>query len=648
MSLRGFKAEELEKEEILKLKDLGRLARGDILKMTTLAESGHPGGSMSSIDIYLVLYSYANVNPRDSLYADRDRIVISHGHTSPGVYAALARTGFFDIDRVIATFRKAKSIFEGHVERCVPGVEWSTGNLGQGLSAGCGFSLGGRIHHRNYHTFVVMGDGEQTKGQVSEARRFAKKYKLNNLTVIVDYNRFQLSGPLKEIMPQNIKENYISDGWKVLEIDGHNYQAIYQAIRSSIKDETTPVAIIARTTMGKGVSFMEDEFEFHGKPLSREQCHKALKELGLNDDLDKYEDLREKISLIQPQKDYLPEEKIDIDTGTPFTYKEERMDNRTAFGKTLENLAKINVGKQGKTPIVAFDCDLAGSVRTNRFANICPDYFFQGGIQEHNTATIAGVLSIQGILTFFADFGVFGVDETFNQQRLNDINQTNLKLVCTHNGLDIGQDGKTHQCIDYVGVIRNLYSYKIIIPADPNQTDRIIRYIATQRGNFFVVMGRAKNPVILTEDGRPFFGEDYRFSYGKADLLREGEEATIISMGSMVYKAVQAWQVLKEKGFSVRILNFSCLSDLDIQAVREASQTGVIITYEDHNLNTGLGSIIANVIAENRFNPRFHKMGVTEYGASGKSEELYKMQGLDVDTLVKVVIEEINLKRRID
>lgn len=249
-----FTAEQIDEKDMEYLKSLAHKCRGDILKMTTLAGSGHPGGSMSSIEMYLTLYYFANVDPKDPKNPDRDRIIISHGHTSPGVYSALGNLGFFNIDEAIAYFRLAGSIFEGHVERYVPGVEWSTGNLGQGLSAGCGMALSARLLKKDFHVFVVMGDGEQQKGQISEARRFAKKYNLSNLTVLIDYNKLQLSGPLSEIMPQNIKENYLSDGWEVIEVDGHDFEALYKAIREAIYDNK-PTAILAHTIMGKGVSF---------------------------------------------------------------------------------------------------------------------------------------------------------------------------------------------------------------------------------------------------------------------------------------------------------------------------------------------------------------------------------------------------------
>jgi transketolase len=320
------------------------------------------------------------------------------------------------------------------------------------------------------------------------------------------------------------------------------------------------------------------------------------------------------------------------------------LDNRSAFGNALVDLAKANLQKDDLLSMAVFDCDLSPSTKTTAFAKQFPLHFFQGGIQEHNTATIAGAISTVGLLSFFADFGVFGVDETYNQHRLNDINGTNLKLICTHNGLDVGEDGNTHQCIDYVGVMRNLFGYKIIAPADPNQTDRVIRYVAKTSGNFLVAMGRSTIPIILTEKGDPFFGGGYEFRYGQADLIRGGEDGAVLTTGNVTYRAVQAWEKLKGEGLDVQVLSFPCLSDLDIESILRAARTGMITTYEDHHVHTGLGSIIASVLADHRVSVRFRRMGITRYGSSGKPDDLYKMQGLDVDSLVKTVMEEIKRK----
>ena len=643
MGGRRFDAEKLDKESLERLSKLARLARGDILKMTTLAASGHPGGSMSSVDFYLVLYSCANVYPQSPADPNRDRIVISHGHTSPGVYAALGRLGFFPIEEAIATFRKAGSPFEGHVEKGIPGVEWNTGNLGQGLSAGCGLALGSRILKKGFHVFVAMGCGEQQKGQISEARRFAIKYGLDNLTAIIDFNCRQISGVTQEIMPQDIVRNFESDGWRVKEVNGHQFQEIYTAFREATFSKH-PTLILAHTTMGKGVSFMEGKEEFHGRALTLEEYKKAIQELGVEDDLDRYRRIREKENLPFYGTKY-PIEAFLAQTGNPRSYeKDQKLDNRSAFGNALVDIAKANCREGSSLPMAVFDCDLASSVKTAAFAKQFPDHFFQGGIQEHNTATIAGAISSLGLLSFFADFGVFGVDETYNQHRLNDINETNLKLICTHNGLDVGEDGKTHQCIDYIGVMQNLFGYKTIVPADPNQTDRVTRYVAKTRGNFIIVMGRSSIPILLTEEGAPLFDTSYEFRYGHADLVRNGKDAAILTTGGMVYKAIQAWQKLKEKGIAVQVMNISCLSDLDNEAILRAAETGTVITYEDHHIQTGLGSLIANFIAEHGLGIRFRKLGIKQYGGSGKPDELYRIQGLDVESLIRTVVDEIEKK----
>jgi transketolase len=640
MKGKRFDAEKLDEGSLKRLSDLARLARGDILKMTTLAGSGHPGGSMSSIDFYLVLYSYANVHPQSPSDPNRDRVVISHGHTSPGVYAALGRIGFFPIEAAIATFRKAGSPFEGHVEKGVPGVEWNTGNLGQGLSAGCGFALGSKVLEKGFHVFVTMGCGEQQKGQISEARRFAIKYDLHNLTVIIDYNCRQISGVTPEIMPQNISKNFESDGWRVLEINGHQFQEIYSAFREATF-ANHPTVIIAHTTMGKGVSFMEGKEEFHGRALTLEEYKKAIRELGVEDDLDRHRQIREKETLPFAGRKY-PIELPSIQTGNPRNYeKDQKLDNRSAFGNALVDIAKATTQENSPLPMAVFDCDLASSVKTAGFAKQFPNHFFQGGIQEHNTATIAGAISTLGLLSFFADFGVFGVDETYNQHRLNDINETNLKLICTHNGLDVGEDGKTHQCIDYAGVMQNLFGYKVILPADPNQTDRVIRYISKSHGNFLVAMGRSTNPILLDDKGTPLFGASYEFRYGHADLVRDGKDAAILTTGGMVYRALQACEKLRENGVEVQVFNISCLSDLDGEAILKAAETGVIITYEDHHIQTGLGSLVANFLAGQSTRIRFRKLGVTQYGSSGKPDDLYRMQGLDVEGLIQAVMDEI-------
>ncbi|MGA1862445.1 transketolase [Deferribacter thermophilus] len=615
----------LSEAEIKELEKLAVLCRGDILKMTTLAGSGHPGGSMSSIDMYLTVYKIANISPENYRSLDRDRVIVSHGHTSPGVYSALGRNGFFDIDEAIAYFRLAGSIFEGHIERMVPGVEWTTGNLGQGLSAACGMALAAKHLGVQYDVYCFMGDGEQQKGQISEARRFAVKYNLDNLIAFVDYNKLQISGDINEVMPQNIKDEYIASGWAVLEIDGHNIKEIADAIYQA-KKIARPVLILAKTVMGKGVSFMENKEVYHGKPLSEEQLDAALKELGLENDLEKYKEMRKQFVFDESAHEIFRYD-VSVDTGFSKTYGIDiSMDNRSAFGNAITELVQINMANN-KTQVIVFDCDLAGSVKTDKVAKEFAENFYEAGIQEHHTAVCAGAASVNGVVPFFADFGVFGIDETFNQQRLNDINDTNLKVVTTHVGIDVGEDGKTHQCIDYIGAMRNLYGFKVIVPADPNQTDRTVRYAAKEYGNFLIAMGRSKTPIISDENGNPFFGEDYEFKYGKIDIVRDGE-IPLFSYGSMLSRAIKVHEIVKSANKNLAVLNVSTPFKLDEEVLEKFKDSKIWITYEDHNINTGLGSILADYIAERGYGIKLIKFGVKNYSYSGKPDQIFELIGL--------------------
>ena len=622
-----FEAEKLTAEGFQELSELSRKAKGDILTMTTLAGTGHPGGSMSSLDLYLTLFRYGRF---DEVLPDR--VVVSHGHTSPGVYAALARLGHLPVDEVVAFFRKGGSPFEGHVVKGIPFIDWSTGNLGQGLSAGCGFALSARILKEDRHIYVCMGDGEQQKGQIGEARRFAVKYGLSNITVIVDYNGLQISGRIGDVMPQNVADNYRSDGWEVIETDGHDYSQIFSALKKA-RELTGPVCVLAHTVMGKGVPFMEHKEKYHGSPLTEKEYGEAMAILGLENGLPFYRGLRPGRCQWQPKEAPVP---MAIRTGKAFHYSDDdKVDNRTAFGKALKDLGELNIPEG--TPICALDCDLASSVKTGDFAKTFPDHFFQGGIQEHNTATVAGALSATGIPTFFADFGVFGIDETYNQQRLNDINRTNLKVILTHVGLDVGPDGKTHQCIDYIGLVNNLFNFRAIVPCDPNQTDRVVRYAAVHEGNVLLGMGRNRWPVICDEKGKPCFGEGYQFEYGKMDLVREGTDGAILTYGAMVSRAVRIRDTLAREGCSLAVVNVPCVQEIDGTVMKTMAGLPYLFTYEDHNVRSGIGSLIARHLLTLRYNGHFQSFGITGYGKSGETDDVMALAGLDVDTMTMVL-----------
>lgn len=623
------------KEIIENLQKSTNEARASILKMTTLAKSGHPGGSMSTIDLLMSVYQIANITPDNFKDDDRDFVVVSNGHISPAVYSALAHKNFFNIDQAISQFRLAGSIFEGHIERTVPGVEWGTGNLGQGLSAACGFALASKLKGIENHTYVFMGDGEQQKGQISEARRFAVKFGLNNITVIVDYNQLQISGDISEVMPQDIRDNFLSDGWEVIEIDGHDFTEISNALYDS-RDNEAPVMILANTIMGKGVSFMENKAGFHGAPLNDEQLVDALVELNLNNDMDKLAKLRQEFKAeTHPQVNNF---KADIRASENRVYSK-KTDNRSAWGNALVDLENAN--KNSKTPLVVFDCDLAGSVKTAEFAKTTPERFIQSGIMEHNTCVVSGVLSTCNFQTFWADFGVFGIDEVYNMLRLTDINHGNLNVVVTHVGLDVGEDGKTHQCIDYIGAMRNIFGFQVIVPADPNQTDRAVRYMATNPGNKVIAMGRSKLDPITDEEGDVFFKEDYVFQYGRADKFRSGDKAAIIVTGTLANTAVKVADSLKAKGINLQVWNISSPLKIDVEALKDAAKTGIIFTVEDHNANSGLGLSIAEALVENQIQAKLVKLGVYNYAFSGNSGQVFQLCGLDEASIESKILDEI-------
>ncbi len=641
---RGFVADKLSEDVKEKLTMLGAYARGSIIKMTTNAGSGHPGGSMSSLEMYLLLYSLAKLRPDEPRWEDRDRIIISHGHTSPGAYSALGYNGFFNVKDAEREFRLAGSPFEGHVERSVPGIEWDSGNLGQGLSAACGKAVAAKALGKSFHTFVIMGDGEQQKGQIAEARRFAAKTKLNSVTALIDYNKLQISGDISDVMPQQIAAGWRSDGWNVVEVDGHDLDALYAALKTSYAAQGTdaaPTVIIATTIMGKGYPAIENDHNYHGAALKPEQAREAFVALGLTadgyDDLDKLAETRKAgTSVTLPA---FPTVEPKVKQGEPRTYPvDEKVDNRSAWGNALVDIGKVNnIDKADGLACVVYDCDLAVSVKTGGFAKEFPDNFIQYGIAEHSTCTSAGATSSEGVLTFWSDFGVFGVSETYNQSRLNDINHANLKIACTHCGLDVGEDGKTHQCIDYFALSRSVFGWRLFTPADPNQTDRIVRHISSTYGNALIVMGRSKMNPISAPDGSALFGTDYKFQAGRTDLIRDGRGVTVFCAGNVAAEGVAAYEALHAEGIDVRLISSAHWADFHEADLERIAEFGKIVTVEDHNVNTGIGVSLSSELFAMGLSAEIIKLGVREYGPSGKATDVYKLMGIDSGAIVSAV-----------
>ena len=274
--------------KITETKELEKVAneiRRGIIKQVYTAQSGHPGGSLSIADMIAVLYfNELNIDEKNPKWEYRDRLVLSKGHCVAALYSALALRGFFDLEE-LDNFRKINGILQGHPDmKKVPGIDMSTGSLGQGVSVAVGMAMAGKMDNKGYRVYTILGDGEIEEGQVWEAAMSATQYKLDNLCIIVDNNNLQIDGTIEEVMNSNpIDEKFRSFGFEVFTIDGNNIEEILNAFKQIKRIKNKPVCIVAKTIKGKGVSFMENKVEWHGKAPNEEQYNEAMKELDLND-----------------------------------------------------------------------------------------------------------------------------------------------------------------------------------------------------------------------------------------------------------------------------------------------------------------------------------------------------------------------------
>ncbi len=604
--------------------------RRTMLEMLRTSQSGHPGGSLSSLDILAVLYAFR-------ITQTNEKIVVSHGHISPAVYSVLAECGAVDADTVMAEFRQLGSNFEGHVTRHVPGIHFGTGPLGVGVSAAAGFAVAQKRQGKSEKVFCMMGDGEAQEGQVHEMALFAAQEKLDNLVLFVDFNRVQLTASLEETMNIDVAAFFGSAGWNVLEIDGHDAEAIWAAVGEAEKSDM-PTVVVATTVMGKGMAIMEGDGEklvptWHGKAPSPDMIDEELERQALSDDdLQALADFRSDRRFAPQKNDFIPSgaPMKEVDAGEPIVYGvDELTDCRGAYGKALLSLAKANKN------IWASTADLGGSVMTKFVAAELPDQFVEFGIAEQNMVSVAGGASFEGVIPFTSTFGAFLSSRAKDQARVNDINQANVKLVATHCGLSVGEDGPTHQAIDDMGSFLGFFNTGVLEPADPNHCDRMIRYVASHYGNYYVRMGRHKLPVLTKEDGSVFFDADYQYEYGKTDVLRNGEDVTIVASGAVVIEALKARE---ETGINAEIVMVSSPKQFDSVLAESVRKTGKVLTVEDHNVKSGIGSGVALFLAQEGIAiQKFQTLGVEKYALSGKPLELYGEAGIDAAGIGKLL-----------
>ncbi len=627
--------EDLSQEHLDFLTTFTKSCRKSILQMVTNAQSGHPGGALSSIDYLATLYAFI-------IGQTGEKVVVSHGHISPAVYSVLAAMGYIDREEVVENFRKIGSKFEGHVTRHVPGIEYGTGPLGIGVSVASAFALGEKLKNSGRRAYALMGDGEVQEGQVHEMIHFAKHHKLNNLILFVDYNKVQLTASLKETINIDIEKTFEAGHWHIIKINGHDFNEIWKALSEAQAVTDKPVVIIGDTVMGQGSAFMQPDGEshvptWHGKAPSQEEIAADLESLTLtSEEESELKAFQSKVTF-KPQEPHFPaplSKVAGVSEGTPITYgPDETTDCRTAYGKALLDLAKAN------SNVVALTADLKGSVMTKFVSEELPAQYIECGIAEQHMVSATGGLSLDGFIPFCSTFGAFISSRAKDQARVNDINQCNAKMVATHCGLSVGEDGPTHQAIDDSGSFLGMFNTMVIEPADPNQTDRIIRYITSHFGNFYVRMGRHKFPNILKEDGSVFYDENYAYEYGKCDLLREGSDLTILATGAMVTEALKARDELAGE-MSVEVVAVSSIKKFDETLKSSILKTKKVMTVEDHNTLSGLGGQVARLIEKEGLEvEKFKMVGVEEYQLSGKSPKLYAAAGIDAEGIKKACLE---------
>lgn len=622
----------LTAEQLQLLHTFAQSCRYSIIAMLKNSQSGHPGGSLSCIDYLTLLYTGV-------IGKTGEPVIVSNGHISPGVYSTLAEMGWINKEEVIRDFRTIGSIFEGHVTRHVPGVWYGTGPLGIGLAAATGFAMAGKYQQSNRKVYCLVGDGECQEGIVHEAIHFANKYKLNNLITFVDSNKVQLTDSIEEILPIDIPAVFAAAGWRVIEVDGHDYADMWNALAEAQQETERPVVIVGNTIMGKGVEFMEPagqahEATWHGKAPKPEQCDEILQTLELSTEQKEELEVFRKTVEWTPEQHHFPKDHAlmkEVQTGTPHLYTADMLtDCRSAYGKALLDLAKQNQN------IIAMTADLGGSVMTKFVKQELPEQHIEAGICEQQMVSCAGGLSLSGYIPFSSTFGAFASSRAKDQARVNDINHSNVKMVSTHCGLSVGEDGPTHQAIDDMGSFLGMFHTSILEPADPNHCDRMIRYITSHYGNFYVRMGRHKLPVLTREDGSVLFDENYVYEYGKCEILRTGTDITIAASGPMVQEALKAREELEQNGISVEIVIVSAPKKFDDTLVNSMKKTKNLIVVEDHNSLSGFGSQIAilamekNIALEN-----FKMMGSQEYQLSGKPQELYESAGISASYICK-------------
>ncbi|MGN8842509.1 transketolase [Niallia sp. HCP3S3_B10] len=621
-----------------KINELQTKIKTEIITMTTIAKSGHPGSSISSMNIFLAAFLVSMkeqniITPEDALLIKNnpftDRFIISHGHTSPAWYSMLGNLGLLQDYDYLTTLRVIGSKYTGHLEQNTPFVDWSTGSLGQGLSAATAKAFYLKNNDSNRKVFAFMGDGEQAKGQIGEARRFINKFNLTNLISIIDYNGIQINGEIEDIMPSNIADDWKSAGFKVLDVNATDWLDLVKAITYAYHDNNSNYLLLVKTVSGEGVSFMENNNKYVSGVLSNIESQKAFSEIGATMELSDLDKQRIEKKQIATARSHWPTwrefyHKQEWEKETEFYNVNDIVPRRQGYGDSIKSMLKENDAK-----LFIVDCDLAPAFTISDLSS--SNNFIQSGIQEHHAVTFSGSLSREDLTVFISSFGRFILAEPYNQHLLNALNKTNLKTFFSHVGF-AGEDGPTHHFTSFISLIRSIPDSHLLIPADANQVKHIVRYVANNKGNYFISLGRVPTKILSDTQGNPLFGEKYIFQEGTTDVLKEGKDGTIVTYGSLTNRAIEAADKMKDLNFDIGVVSVSSPYKINDDFWEKTSSKKVVI-YEEHDVETGLGNILSLELQKRGYT--YSLMGVKGIYPSGFYDDILDMSGLSVNNLVE-------------
>jgi transketolase len=622
-------SQEIEEEEMVnekmveKLKKLTTLIRYYILIMTTEAGSGHPTSSLSATELMACLFFGGNFrfdvdHPK---YPNNDRLIFSKGHASPLFYALWAAAGKLT-EKDLMTYRKFGSPLEGHPTVVFPYVEAATGSLGQGLSIGVGMALNAKyIDKLPYRTYVLLGDSEMAEGSQWESLQIASHYKLNNLIGILDVNRLGQRGETMYGWDLQAYEKRISSfGWKTTVFDGHSISETLGAYEEALRATDQPVMLIGKTVKGKGVSFIENKDGWHGKTLNKEERDRALKELG---EIDK--SVRGEIPLPQ---DLRPKEQISPKPLKKIDYPADKpVPTRKAYGNAL-----VRIFPQFPN-MISLDGEVSNSTYAEIFKDAYPERFFEMYIAEQNMVGTALGLSARGKIPFVSTFAAF-FTRAFDQIRMSQYSDPNIKFVGSHAGVSIGEDGPSQMGLEDIAMFRAIFNSVVLYPSDAVSTERLVEEAAKHYGIVFIRTTRKEAPIIY----RP----EEKFTIGGSKVLRRSEKdiATVIGAGITLHEALGAYEALKKEGVFIRVIDLYSIKPIDEATLREAaSATKSIVTVEDHYPEGGLGEAVKSALVI--YPVPVYSLAVRKKPKSGKPEELLDYEEISQRAIVKKIKEFI-------